>query len=361
MTGPFLAVLPSFAGGGAERVTLAMINSLAERGIACHLAVFDSTGPFRISLSAQVGLHDLDSRRLRNSFGPLLGLIWKLRPTVVYSTFGYVNLLLLAIRWLFPKGVRLWIREANLPSLSLPNTRSPRLTRLGYWLLYRFADLVICSSQRMRAELASYLGAAAYRARVLPNPVTTGRRHTIEGQLIDTSPNEVVFLACGRLTYQKGFDRLIDMFATLDPRNQRLWILGDGPLREELEERAKTRGVADRVRFLGFQASPEAYFLAAEVLLMPSRWEGMPNVALEALAYGLPVIATPECGGLVELAETLPPGVVVIASAEAGFATAMAEVKPSQRGEGRRSLVPDQHRLESVVDILQAWLNAGTA
>jgi glycosyltransferase involved in cell wall biosynthesis len=356
MQAPFLAVLPSFAGGGAERVTLALLNSLAERGVPCHLAVLDASGPFGSRLSGRVSLHSLGGRRLRGVLPALLRLIWRIRPSVVYSTFGYVNLLLLAARLLFPAKTRIWIREANLPSLSIPNSRMPRTTMLGYRVLYRFADLVICSSQRMRAELVPLLGGAADRARVLPNPVVPVDFESVMPIPRNIDLGNVVFLASGRLTFQKGFDRLIDIFASLGPGNRSLLILGDGPLRAQLEDQVASHNLTSRVRFLGFQKIPEAYYLTADALVMPSRWEGMPNVALEALECGLRVIATPECGGLIELSGMLPPGAIEIAPIEE-LAEILANVKGEPRARKRQSYLPDSFRIDSVADRFQSWLN----
>ena len=85
-----------------------------------------------------------------------------------------------------------------------------------------------------------------------------------------------------------------------DPRIQ-LTLLGDGPLRSELEALSKDLGMSDRIHFLGFRSNPFPIIRAADALVLSSRHEGMPNVVLEALACGTPVIATPAPGGLVEL------------------------------------------------------------
>jgi glycosyltransferase involved in cell wall biosynthesis len=92
-----------------------------------------------------------------------------------------------------------------------------------------------------------------------------------------------------------------------------LTLLGEGPLRAALEQLAKHRGVADRVRFVGFQKNPYPFFVQADAFVLSSRYEGFPNVVLEALACGTPVIATPAPGGVAEIAELA--GGVLLASA----------------------------------------------
>jgi glycosyltransferase involved in cell wall biosynthesis len=100
-------------------------------------------------------------------------------------------------------------------------------------------------------------------------------------------------VAAGRLGHQKGFDMLLDAFAGARARGVAgsLTILGNGPDRSALEEQAARLGVTDAVRFVGFQANPFAYFAAADLFVLSSRYEGLPNAALEALACGCPVVA----------------------------------------------------------------------
>src|SRR3546814_18465284 len=90
------------------------------------------------------------------------------------------------------------------------------------------------------------------------------------------------------------------------PNDGHLTILGDGAERDALLRQAEALHLASTVTFTGFVEAPWPYYAGADAFLMPSRWEGMPNAALEALACGTPVLATPEAGGLIELARRLP-------------------------------------------------------
>ena len=127
---------------------------------------------------------------------------------------------------------------------------------------------------------------------------------------------------------QKGFERLLSTLAEL-PVAARLTILGEGPDRDALTQQVEGFGLAERVTLPGFVPDAAPYYAGADAFVMPSRWEGMPNAALEALACGTPVIATPESGGLAELAESSPPGAVTIAAAGDAFVAAMRAVQPS--------------------------------
>ncbi len=104
-----------------------------------------------------------------------------------------------------------------------------------------------------------------------------------------------MLLLAGRLDWQKGIDRALRLAGELvrsspevDPH---LVILGDGPLRPQVEAAVRQPELAGRVHYLGWQAQPLSFIRAASVVLLTSRWEGMPNVILEAMACGKPVVS----------------------------------------------------------------------
>ncbi len=300
-----------------------------------------------------VPLHDLGIARLRRAAPGLIGALRRLKPDAIVSTFGYVNLALLASRRLLPG--RLLLREANLPSLSLPNAPYPGLTAFGYRRLYRHADSVICTSRRMADEFAGEFGVAESRLTVLANPVDEAALRGKAASPVREPGPGIRFVAAGRLTRQKGFDRLLDMLART-PETTHLTILGDGPDAGSLRESARHLGIEDRVAFAGFEPNPWKHFAGADAFLLPSRWEGMPNAALEALACGTKVIATPESGGIAELAEAAPAGAVTLAGAGAEFERAMGAVAIDPVEKARASLLPERFRLGNVASAFEALL-----
>jgi len=351
-----LAILPAFSGGGAERVLLNITSGLASMGKAVAILAFDPGGPLADQSRGSIGLQSLGTRSLRRSLLPMVMTIRARKPRVVFSTLGYVNVAILASRLLMPPGTRVWVREANLPSISLPNNKYHRLMRLAYRLLYRRADLVICSSIRMRDELIADFQVPETRIRVLPNPVDEGRLRSLAHPMTRIPGHGPRFVALGRLTRQKGFDRLLNMFAGLGIEEARLSILGDGPMREELTRLADALGISARIRFLGFDDKPWPHVAGADALLLPSRWEGMPNAVLEALACGIRVIATPEAGGVAEIAGEAKPGSVTVTDEGADFIGAMREVPIRDSEHLAESLLPEKYRLDSVAAMIGGWI-----
>lgn len=344
-----VAVLPSLAGGGAERVTLTLLRSLDRRRFEPHLVLLDSDGPLQDLLSSDVIVHRLCQLRLSRALPSVLAKLRRLQPDVTFSTLGYVNLALALTQLAFPG--RLVIREANLPSLSLPRSRNAGLMSLGYRLLYPRADQVLATSQRMADELAAF-GVAASRLAILHNPVDVAALRE-RAAIPQRQPGDGLRLvAAGRLTEQKGYDRLIPLLSGLPGLH--LTILGEGPQRAMLEAMARQHAVA--LDLPGFVTEIPAWFAGADAVLLPSRWEGMPNVALEALACGTPVIATPESGGIAEIATAAAPGAVTVAAMGAPFRAAIAALAPRQDRGLRPSLLPAAYEVDAVSRQLAALL-----
>lgn len=337
-----VAVLPSLAGGGAERVTLTLLAGLDRQRFDPHLVLLHRAGPLEAVLPADLPMTDLQQPRLSRAMPALLSALRRLHPDVTFSTLGYVNLGLLAMRGFYPG--RLVVREANLPSLSLPRSPHPHLTALGYRCLYRHADRVLATSQRMAGELAD-LGVPPGVLGILPNPVRVAalRRQAALPQRLPGDGLRLV--AAGRLTEQKGFDRLIPLLSGMP--GLRLLILGEGPQRGMLADLARQHGVA--VEMPGFVQDAPAWFAGADAVVLPSRWEGMPNTALEALACGTPVIATPDSGGIAEIATAAAASAVSVVPHGSEFAAAVRKLAPRSETVLRSSLLPASCDAEIVV------------
>jgi glycosyltransferase involved in cell wall biosynthesis len=166
------------------------------------------------------------------------------------------------------------------------------LLRRGASFAYRNADVVLPVSAALQKSMEMH-GLRARRFEVVPNAVDTDLFRLGEG------PRNGRLVAVGMLLDAKAYDVLLPAIATLDVA---LDIVGDGPLRGELEALARSLGVADRVTFHGVLTKPEVAQLMreAELFVLASRYENNPCSLIEALASGLPVVAT-AVGGVPEL------------------------------------------------------------
>ena len=152
-------------------------------------------------------------------------------------------------------------------------------------------------------ELVS-LGVNKKRITYIPNPLSINeiRKKAEENIMLPNFANANLpfFIGIGRLVEQKGMDRVLNSFSKIKlPAN--LLILGDGPKKKYLEDQIKKLKLKGRVALLGYTDNPYPFLSSSIALLIGSRWEGFPNVALESFVLGVPVITTSDSGGLSEI------------------------------------------------------------
>jgi glycosyltransferase involved in cell wall biosynthesis len=304
-------VLPSFAGGGAERVMLHFLHSLNPEHYQVVLIVLNGEGPLRSSLSQSVRLIDLRASRLRIALLRLRRCISQEKPDVLVSTMGYLNLAVLGVCATLSQPPSVIVREANTVHSTL--SRLPYgIGKLAYQLLYPRANFVICNARHVAKELEALCPHLRRPVELIVNPIDEAGIRLQAGQPISVELSKGWFVAIGRLTPAKGFDRLLGLLSSSPPQVKVLFI-GDGPERSRLESLAERLTVSDQVRFIGFQANPWSILARSRGLIMMSRWEGLPNVALEALACGVPVYGLESVDGLDEIQEKTQQGAVVLA------------------------------------------------
>jgi len=301
MTAPQTVVflLPDLGGGGAQKVMLTLASHLDRSRFTPHLLVVG--GAATLPLPDGVTVDRGNAARLATGIPWFVRRLRRLRPAVVVSTLAYMNLALLAAAPLLPRRTRIVVREANTPSASLASLPGFLRRVQPYKRLYPRAARIIAQTQAVADELTDIAPAVRTSIRLLPNLVDTeGLRAAAVSPQREAGAG-LRLVGAGRLTDQKGFDRLVEAVPQL-PADSRVTIFGEGPDRATLTNRIAALGLDDRVRLAGFQADLAPHLAGADALVMPSRWEGLPNVALEALALGTPVFATPECG-LAEVAD----------------------------------------------------------
>lgn len=306
-----LFLIPTLRAGGAERVVVTLLRHLDRTRFQPSIAVVDMTdAAFAADLPADVTLIDLGTRRVRHALPRIARLLWSMRPDTVFSTLGHLNLALAVLRPLLPSATRYLARETSVVSQVIATSTRAGLWTWAYRRFYRRFDLVVCQSRYMRDDLIERFGLPCEKSIVINNPVDTARISEMAAQVpageqtaLPDGSDFLSLLAVGRLSPEKGFDLLIEALALCQARNVGVTILGEGPMREELEQLSHRRGVRDRVIFAGFQPNPYQYYRRADALVLSSRFEGFPNVVLEALACGTPVIATPAVGGITEILE----------------------------------------------------------
>ncbi len=194
----------------------------------------------------------------------------------------------------------------------------------GYYELryYRHCDHLIANT----ADIAEYIRRGGWpeaRVHVLPNFVQAERSPAVPRDALCTPGDAPLLLALGRLHPNKGFDVLLAAMAELP--GAWLWLAGSGPLEAELKRQAARRGVADRVRFLGWRDDLPALAAATDLIVVPSRHEPLGNVVLEAWAQRKPLVAAASQGPAA-LIRTEESGLLVPVEDAGALAAAMRRV-----------------------------------
>jgi glycosyltransferase involved in cell wall biosynthesis len=347
-----LFLIPTLRGGGAERVIVTLLRHLDRSRFRLVLAVVDTSGAVYLNdLPDDVEFIDLRCTRVRYALPKIAALIWKRRPDVVFSTLGHLNLALAMIRPLLPDHIHYIARETTLVSYGLRAYRFPQAWASLYHRFYKNLDLVVCQSRAMQADLVEHFAFPISKSAVIHNPVDVIRirENAAKPVLYPIVRAETIkLIAAGRLSAEKGFDLLIESIALLNDPRIHLTLLGEGQKANELKQQAEERAVATQISFAGFQPNPYAWFAHADAFVLSSRYEGFPNVVLEALACGTPVIATPAPGGTREILMDKEG----CAIAESVSPLALASAISQWIEGGRKRITPDaiaSYTLEKIV------------
>ena len=222
-------------------------------------------------------------------------------PTPVVSFLSRTNMRICSALWW--RDCHLVVSERNdLRKQQLPFPW-PRFRRL----LYRRADVLTANTAGVMDSLVPLF--QARQLALLPNPLPM----PVVPAAVGSAGDRQGFVTVARLVPQKGIDVLIRALTQTAgaARNWTLTLVGDGPEREALEQQVQQAGLQERVQFLGFRSDPQTFLLQAGVFVLPSRFEGMPNALLEAMAAGLAVVVTDASPGPLEVVEDGVSGLVV--------------------------------------------------
>ena len=350
-------MIESFGGGGAQHVASALANHWVANGVSLTAITFSKPENDVFKLDTRIRRIVVDGGGA--SANALAGLVANsariraLRAAIrasgadtILSFVGSMNVLtILACLGL---GKRTIISERNDPERQSLGRVWNSLRRL----LYPRADLVIANSQAAIATMKAYV--PAEKLLWLPNPL----RRASEAATTEMA-RKPFFLAAGRLDTQKAYDILLTAFAEVTrDHDTDLVILGSGPLRETLEAQARALKIADRATFMGRVDDPFPWYRAAIALVHPARFEGMPNVVLEAMSEGLPPVISDAQEGLRGIVQDGQSGLVVAVESVAGLASAMRRLADDPQLRARLSSGAQASVEVQVSGALEKWTDA---
>ncbi|MGH7408997.1 MAG: glycosyltransferase, partial [Candidatus Methylomirabilales bacterium] len=350
-----LFLVTTFDRGGAEKTIVRLARSLPRDRYAVAVAALQGRSG-RIAADLATGgvpTHDLGMRGKLDLRGALRlrALLRRERVEVLYSFLFHANLMARLVGgWC---GVPVRVSTERIAGWEGPVRRL--LNRLTAGLATR----VVAVSEAVRDETARTLGVAPERVTVIPNGVSTREFAPA------SRPVEAPVIGCtGRLHRKNSHPTLLEAFAAIRQAlpEARLFLVGDGPERGPLERAVARRGWGGAVTFAGEQADVRPWLHRMAVYVQPSIAEGMSNSILEAMACGLPVVAT-RVGGTPEMVEDGVSGLLVPPEDPAALATALVTLlgDPARRaamGAAGRERVARQFNETDMIRRTTAFLDA---
>ncbi|HMO18897.1 MAG TPA: glycosyltransferase [Oligoflexia bacterium] len=312
-----LFLIPSLSGGGAERVICTLATHLDRSKFNVAIAVVTlKNAVYKDDLPDDVEVIDIKASRVLFALPRIITLLWKRKPHIAFSTLGHLNLALSIVRPILPSKTKYIARESSIVSEVQKNIKYSTLWKLAYQFFYIRFDKIIAQSNYMRDDLITHFKIPADKITVIHNPLDIDKINILANEPLEdnvalTSKNQINLIAAGRLSRVKGFDLLLKAISMVNDINVRLLILGEGELNEDLKVLSYKLNISKKVFFLGFKKNPYPYLKNADALILSSHYEGFPNVVLEALACGTPVIATPAPGGTKEILHGLKECLIV--------------------------------------------------
>ncbi|HEX4954133.1 MAG TPA: glycosyltransferase [Thermoanaerobaculia bacterium] len=340
--------------GGAERELVQLASGLARCGWPVEVVSLLPAGGLAGELEAAgVPVTSLGMARGKPSVRALLRLAAHLRehpPALLHSFMVHANLMARLVRLLAP-----------VPALisTAQNTREGG--RLRSWSIRLTDPLCDLTTQVSRAGFERYRNQGLARPEnllLVPNSVDLDRLRALPGTREQVRAElgagaRFVWLAVGRLEVQKDYPTLIQAVARLveEGRDVVVWVAGQGPEAASLRAQAEVAGLGERLLWLGLRPDVPRLLAAADGFVMSSAWEGTPLALLEALAAGLPAVATAVggCPEVLEMGELVPAGDPAALAAAMATLMALPAAARRDRGEAGRASVAARYGLAATL------------
>ena len=288
---------PYIGDGGVGTAITRLGNQFSDRGHDVDLVTFQHDCPFLDE--APIRVVDLEATRTASSLPGLVRYLRRERPDAIISTHYFANVAVVLCRMVSRTDSTVILTERLQigPILADPDTLKDRLFPPIMRLTYRRADHVVAVSQTAAEDLINFLGLDPDQVQAIYNPTLVDRVFEDAEEPVThpwfESDEPPVVLAAGRLAPEKDFATLIEAFDRLTDRTEaRLLILGEGRERESLERLIDRLGFGSQVELYGFAENPYRFMRAADLFVLSSLNEGMPNVLVEAAALGTPIVST---------------------------------------------------------------------
>ena len=305
-----LHIISRLTYGGAASLVAQWVSQLSRLGHDVEVCTIYTAGQFANMIESQGLLvhnfnFDPDARyKPSHKYDPrivikLAKLIMKGHYDIVHVHLFPTSLFVASVS-LLTRGTAYITSEHNVYN----RRRKSAVFKLLDSLIYQRYQAVIAVSDEVRKALVNWLPHLGEKVVVVPNAIELERFNFSKSQIIDArlslgiSKEDIVALFAGRLATAKGLDVLLNALPHVSKPNFKLLIAGSGPFEDEAKKQASN--LVDNVIFVGLRDDIPLLLNVADMLILPSRWEGLPMILLEAMAARCPIITTP-VGGIPEV------------------------------------------------------------
>lgn len=301
-------VIASLRTGGAEKVCVTLLNSFYEDKHNVSLIVLNlKNSHLKSHLNPDIPIYNLNVLHARQAFFTLKKQLDQLKPDVCLSFNFQISVILVLYKYIFNHKYILFSRGVNTFSKKIENEASFRHKYLNSFLIrkyYRNSDFFIAQSTGMKKDMISSLGIKTDKIRVIPNPSLSLQLDATEDYNYEVN-GEKRILFVGSLKEQKNVSFLIDvMDCLLEIRSDFIFnIIGDGALKSSIQDKISQLQLEQHVFLRGFVANPNSYYKNADAFVLGSLYEGFPNVLVESLYFGVPIVSIDCIGGPSDIIE----------------------------------------------------------
>lgn len=329
----------SLAGGGAERVVSILLDELKDI-YNITLVLMNDTIVYDIPKGQKI-IYLEKSEPFENGIKKLLKLPflgWKYKTICIENkidiSLSFMNrpVYIAMFAKLFGLKIENIISERSTPSiLYAPKTLQSKISKLLIKKLYPKADKIIANSNGNSLDLINNFQIEKSNIITIYNPFDIEKiQRDSQVEVKDISFTPFTFITVGRVDHGKNHRLLIEVFKRYDLKKTQLLIIGKGPLLDELQKLVKEYQLENQVLFLGFHDNPYKYLSKSDCFVFSSQYEGFPNVVVEAMVCGLPIISTDCKSGPREILEDGTIGKLVKVNDIDQMAKTMIEVYKNQ-------------------------------
>lgn len=299
---------PNLGGGGAERVISIITNCFSNDNYYVDLILADATGPYLKDINSVVNIINFKQKKVIQALPQLISYLKKNKPEIIFTSHMHASATAIWAVKLARVSTHTVIRQ---PTMLKPKLNKDTLTSsIKFKVILatlKSADQIIVTSNTMYEEFIHLCKIKKDKVKIIHNPfdiknIKSKSVEPLEHPWFSDNIDLPVILSVGRLTEVKDFQTLLLAMKEVNKfRSTRLIILGEGPLRNDLQNLINKLNLNELVDMPGFKSNPYSYMKNADVYVLSSLWEGFPNSLVEAMACGTSVVSTNCEGGAAEI------------------------------------------------------------